>query len=177
MRYISYVISVVLISFLFTACGVAKNPTKDAIKKKTAIPEIIIVEHKLDKKELKETIKQQRADYLYGVGGEKTFSVLGEGLAPDFAQKPAQKIALAKRAAITDAYRQLGEKLYGVRINSRETIKDATLRDSRIVAKVDGLIKDAEIVSTNYKDELYTVRMEVKVDRAVWQEIFSYSAF
>lgn len=110
----------------------------------------------------------------YDFSNEKSFVVYGEGIAPVHTVSPAQAIALAKRAAITDGYRQLGEKLYGVRINSSETVKDAMIRDSRITAQVNALIKDAAITDATFKDGLYSIRMEITMSARRWHELFSY---
>jgi len=113
-------------------------------------------------------------DAAYDFSNEKSIVVYGEGIAPQSTVSPAQAIALAKRAAITDGYRQLGEKLYGVKINSTETVRDAMLRDSRVTAQVNALIKDAAITDATFKDGLYSVRMEVSMSARRWQELFAY---
>ena len=48
------------------------------------------------------------------------------------------------------------------------------LRDSTINSQVNGLIKNANIVESSFQDGLYRIRMELKVDRNKWQEIFAY---
>ena len=83
-------------------------------------------------------------------------------------------MALAKRAAVADAYRQMAEKLYGVKITAKDTIKDAALYDSRIVSQVNGIVKDATVVENSFKDGLYRVRMELKMNGDRWQEVFGY---
>ena len=113
-------------------------------------------------------------DAMYDFSNEKSIVVYGEGIASQNTVSPAQAIALAKRAAITDGYRQLGEKLYGVKINSSETVRDAMLRDSRITAQVNALIKDAAITDATFKDGLYSVRMEVTMSARRWHELFAY---
>ena len=110
----------------------------------------------------------------YDFSQERSFVVYGEGIAPTNTVSPAQAVALAKRAAITDGYRQLGEKLYGVKINSSETVRDAMLKDSRITAQVNALIKDAVITDATFKDGLYSIRMEVSMSARRWQELFAY---
>lgn len=111
---------------------------------------------------------------MYDFSNEKSFVVYGEGIAPKNTVSPAQAIALAKRAAITDGYRQLGEKLYGVKINSSETVQDAALKDSRIVASVSALIKDAAVTDATFKDGLYSIRMEITMSARRWHELFAY---
>ncbi|WP_333803188.1 LPP20 family lipoprotein [Sulfurospirillum sp.] len=113
-------------------------------------------------------------DAMYDFSNEKSFVVYGEGIAPVHTVSPAQAVALAKRAAITDGYRQLGEKLYGVKINSTDTVKDAMLKDSRVTAQVNALIKDAAVTDATFKDGLYSVRMEITMSARRWQELFAY---
>jgi len=95
-------------------------------------------------------------------------TAVGMGVAPESTISPAQALALAKRAAIVDAYRQMGEKMYGIRVNGKETVKDMVLRDSTIKTKVMAVIKNAEIVETVYKDGLCQVSMELKLDGRRW---------
>ncbi|AHJ11680.1 LPP20 family lipoprotein [Sulfurospirillum multivorans] len=111
---------------------------------------------------------------MYDFSNEKSFVVYGEGIAPKNTVSPAQAIALAKRAAITDGYRQLGEKLYGVKINSTETVQDAALKDSRITAQVSALVKDAAITDATFRDGLYSIRMEITMSARRWHELFAY---
>ena len=120
-----------------------------------------------------EPVKDPKAA-LYDFNSDKSIVVYGGGIAPQNTVSPAQAIALAKRAAITDGYRQLGEKLYGVKINSTETVRDAMLRDSRVTAQVNALIKDAVVTDATFKDGLYSVRMEVSMSGRRWQELFAY---
>ncbi len=144
---------------------------KQQVQKPKVIKKVVV--QKIDKEEIKQAIRDERLAELDKMP-PKEFVVYGEGIAPMNTISPAQAIALAKRAAVTDAYRQLGEKLYGIRVNAKETVKDAALKDSRIVTQVNGLIKNATITENKYKDGLYTVRMELLLSRAKWKEIFSY---
>ena len=120
---------------------------------------------------------QQTSDERHALSTElveKTLVVYGEGVAPQNTISPAQAMALAKRAAIADGYRQLGEKLYGTKLSATETIKDAALKDSRIVSHVNGVIKDASITDATFKDGLYSVRMELSMSGRRWHELFAY---
>ncbi|MDD3323683.1 MAG: hypothetical protein PHN38_00970 [Sulfurospirillaceae bacterium] len=150
---------------LISGCSVGSQPEP---KK----PEVVV--QKVDKAEIKKAIEEEKYALMMDNNMEKTFVVYGEGIAPTNTISPAQAMALAKRAAITDGYRQLGEKLFGIRVNAKETIKDAALRDSRITTQVNGLIKDAAVTDNNFKDGLYVVRMELTMSGKRWKEIFSY---
>ncbi|WP_104748259.1 LPP20 family lipoprotein [Helicobacter cetorum] len=100
-------------------------------------------------------------------------SAVGMGVAPESTISPSQALALAKRAAIVDGYRQLGEKMYGIRVNAQDTVKDMILQNSVIKTKVNALIRNAEITETIYKDGLCQVSMELKLDGRIWYRILS----
>lgn len=95
-------------------------------------------------------------------------SAVGMGVAPESTISPSQALALAKRAAIVDAYRQLGEKMYGIRVNAQDTVKDMVLQNSVVKTKVQALIRNAEVTETVYKDGLCQVSMQLKLDGRVW---------
>ncbi|CBG40547.1 LPP20 family lipoprotein [Helicobacter mustelae] len=100
-------------------------------------------------------------------------SAVGMGVAPESTVSPSQALALAKRAAIVDAYRQLGEKMYGIRVNAQDTVRDMILQNSTVKTKVQALIRNAEITETVYKDGLCQVSMELKLDGRIWYRALS----
>ncbi len=166
------VVSMVSLGIFFTGCTIfADSPTpKKPVQKKQ---KVIQVKKKVDPVDRSIEVKKKELSFLRAMP-MKEFAVTGEGIAPQNTISPAQALALAKRAAVADAYRQLGEKLYGVKVNAKETVKDAALKNSEITTHVDGLIKDAHITESSYKDGLYRVKMELKIDSKTWQRIFSY---
>ncbi|RDU65248.1 hypothetical protein CQA44_02645 [Helicobacter sp. MIT 14-3879] len=100
-------------------------------------------------------------------------NAVGMGVAPESTISPSQALALAKRAAIIDAYRQIGEKMYGIRLNAQDTVRDMVLINSVVKTKVEALIKNAEIIETIYKDGLCQITMELKLDGKIWHKILS----
>lgn len=102
-----------------------------------------------------------------------TIRSIGMGVAPESTISPAQALVLAKRAAIADGYRQLGEKMYGIRINAKDTIKDAVVQNTTIRTQVHAIIRNAEIMETVFKDGLCQVEMEVKLDGRRWYRVLS----
>ncbi|MBD5164732.1 hypothetical protein [Helicobacter sp.] len=104
-------------------------------------------------------------------------SAIGMGVAPETTLSPAQALALAKRAAIVDAYRQIGEKMYGIRVNAQDTVRDMVLKNSTVKTKVLAVIRNAEIVETVYKDGLCQVSMELKLDGKRWYRILTGEQF
>ncbi len=97
-----------------------------------------------------------------------TLTVIGQGIAPESAQSRYHAIALAKRAAITDAYRLLAEKLYGVRVDGQDTIKNMVLQKSDVKACVSAMIQYANVVETKCADNFCEVQVELKVAGSDW---------
>ncbi len=162
------IVVLVFLGILFVGCTFPANNPKPKIilKPKTCKPKTNVIDQKILNKEKELSFLNSEP--------VKDFIVTGEGIAPQNTISPAQAIALAKRAAVADAYRQLGAKLYGVKINAKDTVEDAALKDSKIITQVNGLIKDAYIVDTSFKNGLYRVKMELKIDSKTWKRIFSY---
>jgi hypothetical protein len=152
---------------LFSGCGMTYPEAE--VKKEE--PKVIV--QKVDAEDIKKILKEERFLYLNN-NPDRVFAVNGEGIAPQNTVSPAQAMALAKRAAIADAYRQMAEKLYGVQINAKDTVRNAALFDSRIVSQVNGLVKNATVAEHTFKDGLFVVRMELKMDGSRWREIFAY---
>ncbi|MBL0687264.1 MAG: LPP20 family lipoprotein [Sulfurospirillum sp.] len=132
------------------------------------------VNQKLTEEEAKDSPEEKNKFVFLNNSPDRVFAVNGEGIAPQNTVSPAQAKALAKRAAVADAYRQMAEKLYGVQINAKDTVKNAALYDSRIVSQVNGLVKNASITEHTFKDGLFIVRMELVMNGTRWQEIFGY---
>ena len=86
----------------------------------------------------------------------------GGGVAPASARTMAQARMMARRAAITDAYRQLAEYVGGVNVDSETTVDMAAVQSDVIRTKVQATIRGARIVSEGQtSDGGYEVTMEV----------------
>jgi len=153
---------------LFNGCSLTQPQPRSQMKQ---APKVIV--QKVSKADIKKVLAEEKLLYI-NKNPDRVFAVNGEGIAPQNTVSPAQAMALAKRAAIADAYRQMAEKLYGVQINAKDTIKNAALYDSRIVSQVNGIVKDATITEHTFKDGLFVVRMELKMNGSRWKEIFAY---
>jgi len=93
-------------------------------------------------------------------------SVTGQGVAPANTTSPAQAYALAKRAAIADAYRLIAEKVKGVKIDGQDLIQNMMVKRSTVRTAVQAMIRNANIVETNYKEGLCEVSMEIALSRS-----------
>ena len=90
-------------------------------------------------------------------------NVVGQGVAPTNTTSPAQAYALAKRAAIADAYRLIAEKVKGVEIEGQDLIKNMMVQRSTVRTAVYAMVRQANIVETNFRDGLCEVEMEIKL--------------
>jgi len=92
-------------------------------------------------------------------------SVVGQGVAPVNTASPAQAYALAKRAAIADAYRLIAEKVKGVRIDGKDLVKNMMVQRSTVRTSVEAMVRNANIVETTFKEGLCEVEMEITLLR------------
>ncbi|EAH6869366.1 MULTISPECIES: LPP20 family lipoprotein [Campylobacter] len=159
----------------FSACALDQRGAKPAQAQATQAASSDVVVQKVDKDDVRNIIREEKMlANDTSTDNDLTFTAVGEGIAPLNTVSVGQALALAKRAAITDAYRQLASKLYGVRVNGKDTVKDAMLKSSTITAQVNGLIKNASVVDQDFKDGLYRVNVELKIDADKWKELFAY---
>lgn len=122
-----------------------------------------------DIKEYKESAQTLQQNQSWNNQNMINITVMGQGVAPAFASSPAQSYALAKRAATADAYRLLAERVKGVQINAKDTIKDMAIKSSTVNTQVQALIRNATIVETKFKDGLCQVEMEVSINKNNFQ--------
>jgi len=101
--------------------------------------------------------------------------VKGQGVAPSFTQSPAQAFALAKRAAMVDAYRLLGEKIQGVKVEGQDLIKNMMVKRSQVRTEVNAMIREATVIETEFKDGLCEVEVELIVTGARWHGTLSHA--
>lgn len=93
--------------------------------------------------------------------GEKAnVEAIGVGLPPENAGQ--RGTALARRAAIVDAYRILAETVQGVQIDSETNMQDLVVTNDLVKAKVNALVKGATVVDEGVnEDGSYFVRMSI----------------
>lgn len=94
-------------------------------------------------------------------GAAAYIEVWGVGLAP--ANMLATRgQALARRAAMVDAYRQLAETVEGVNVDSETTMKDLAIESDVVKANVKALVKGARVVDEHINaDGSYSVKMSL----------------
>jgi len=180
MRY-SVLLSLLLsVSSLFANGQNSSNSVEDLHRAKA---ESALIKDELDNARaqtilIKDEIAQARAENqekLASIKAEEEvlkknksthISAIGQGVSPLNTSSPAQAYALAKRAAIADAYRSIAEKVKGVRIEGQDTIKNMMVQKSTIRTHVQAMIKNADIVETTFKDGLCEVEMEIVISYA-----------
>ena len=100
-------------------------------------------------------------EQVLSANNDVRITVIGQGVSPMNTASPAQSYALAKRAAIADAYRMIAEKVKGVRVEGDDLIKNMMVKKSTIRTNVNALVRDASIIETTFKEGLCEVEMEI----------------
>ena len=105
--------------------------------------------------------KPKKEDDVLDDENDLIIGVVGQGVAPMNTSSPAQAYALAKRAAVADAYRLIAEKVKGVRIDGQDLIKNMMVKRSTVRTSVKAMVRNANIVETTFKEGLCEVEMEI----------------
>lgn len=137
-RLLSPVILILVVFTIFIGCSTKEAPVQDTEKPSPVVKEKILEKNSIIK-----------------------ITSVGQGVAPMNTNSPAQAYALAKRAAIADAYRTIAEKTKGVRVEGEDIINNMMIKNSRVRTYVNTCIKNANIVETTFKDGLCEVEMEI----------------
>ena len=171
-----------LLSSLLMADEAPKNTPTEAQKMQTVDPivvtpivvqPVVIQAKKEEPKACPHEMRKPTKQMTPASYKQVRISVVGQGVAPTMTSSPAQAYALAKRAAIADAYRLLAEKVKGVRIEGSDKIKNMMVQRSEVRTFVDAVIAEAQITETVFKDGLCEVEMELTINPEQWQSILA----
>lgn len=93
-------------------------------------------------------------------GSESDVIAIGIGYAPEGVG--ARGRALARRAAIVDAYRMLAEEIEGIQVDAETTLENMMIKSDVVKVKVSAVIKGAHIVEeTRTADGGYCVKVRL----------------
>ncbi|MBU0721101.1 LPP20 family lipoprotein [bacterium] len=111
-------------------------------------------------------VSDSKKEYLLTEKKDVRISVTGQGVAPMNTVSPAQAYALAKRAAVADAYRLIAEKIKGVRVDGQDLVKNMMVQRSTVRTSVDAMVRNANIIETTFKDGLCEIEMEIMLSHS-----------
>jgi hypothetical protein len=159
--------SLLLVALLgFSACSaaepVAKQQTPPPCTQTTEVQKVEVI----NPIELAKPMVAKTNDDVLEKNSSIRIGVVGQGVAPMNTSSPAQAYALAKRAAVADAYRLIAEKVKGVRIDGEDLIKNMMVKRSTVRTSVKAMVRNANIVETTFKDGLCEVEMEINLSYA-----------
>jgi len=160
-----------LLAALLSASTIYAQEGETATTTLVPTPSHIVIECKSQEcvQQAQETLKSNAKaseEEVLAPNKEVRISVVGQGVAPMNTISPAQAYALAKRAAVADAYRLIAEKVKGVRVDGQDLIQNMMVKRSSIRTSVDAMIRDANIVETIFKEGLCEVEMEIVLSYA-----------
>ncbi len=108
-----------------------------------------------------------KVDWTNGV-----VTVVGIGAPPANAANAAQARAMAKRAALVVAHRNMLEVLKGVRVDSETLVEDFVTTSDRIRTDVQGIVRGASEMKTQYmSDGSVEVTIGIKLAGALAEEL------
>jgi len=155
-------------SLVFAKTTETKSTNNESTKSSESTQNITVicpsneyVEKETPKVVEKEAPKVVEKEQVLAEDNTVRISVSGQGVAPMNTNSPAQAYALAKRAAVADAYRLIAEKVKGVRIDGQDLIKNMMVKRSTVRTSVKAMVRNANVVETTFKEGLCEVEMEI----------------
>ena len=76
-----------------------------------------------------------------------------------------EKQVRAMRASKIDAYRELAEQVYGMRVSGRADLQDQRLGTELTSGAVDGVIRGAEVVRTYKVGDSYVTELRLDIEK------------
>ncbi|MBM7036626.1 flagellar protein FlgP [Vibrio sp. qd031] len=76
-----------------------------------------------------------------------------------------EKQIKAMRASKLDAYRELAEQIYGMRISGRSDVQNQRLYDEETFGAVDGVVRGAEVVRTYTVGDSYVTELRLDINK------------
>ncbi|WP_038175532.1 MULTISPECIES: flagellar assembly lipoprotein FlgP [Vibrio] len=96
-------------------------------------------------------------DFLTAVG----YASIGEQIGRNEEEKQVR----AMRASKIDAYRELAEQVYGMRVSGRADLKDQRLGTELTSGAVDGVIRGAEVVRSYKVGDSYVTELRLDIQK------------
>ncbi len=103
---------------------------------------------------------------LNGVNQNNVISAVGyASVSEQRGKTDEEKRARAMRASKIDAYKELAEQVYGMRVSGRTNLQDQRLGTENTSGSVDGVIRGAEVVRSYPVGDSYVTELELDIDK------------
>ncbi|MGL4733594.1 MAG: LPP20 family lipoprotein [Enterovibrio sp.] len=97
------------------------------------------------------------ADVITAVGTASISAQAGNSL--------EEKQFRAIRASKLDAYKELSEQIYGVRVSSSSQMNDQRLDSDQVGSEVEGVIRAAQVISSYQVGDSYVTELELNLQK------------
>ena len=147
--------------------NIEENPQAITVEQAAGdVPIYADINHQHAPQAVVQEITSQSVEAVLNEQEEMLINVIGQGVAPINTTSPAQAYALAKRAAVADAYRMIAERVKGVRIDGQDLIKNMMVKRSTVRTSVQAMVRNANVVETTFKEGLCEVEMEITLSHS-----------
>ena len=166
MKYSLVLASLLSVASFSVACAAQQSQDVETFTTPTSTINVSCQTQECQQKHLDEAAAKE--DVLEK-GRSLRITVVGQGVAPTNTASPAQAYALAKRAAVADAYRLIAEKVKGVRVEGQDLVQNMMIKRSSVRTSVTAMVRDAAVVETVFKEGLCEVEMEITLSHSQFQ--------
>ncbi|WP_407702340.1 LPP20 family lipoprotein [Vibrio algarum] len=103
---------------------------------------------------------------LQDMDGDNVLTAVGyASVSEQKGQNNEEKRIRAMRASKIDAYRELAEQIYGMRVSGRANLQDQRLGTELTSGAVDGVIRGAEVVRSYPVGDSYVTELELDITK------------
>ncbi|MFA0088758.1 LPP20 family lipoprotein [Vibrio sp. 10N.261.51.F12] len=101
-----------------------------------------------------------------GMSSQNTLTAVGyASISEQSGRSEEEKQVRAMRASKIDAYRELAEQVYGLRVSARADLQDQKLGVESTTGAVDGVIRGAEVIRSYKVGDSYVTELLLDIEK------------